>query len=182
MNLFKKSVATGMLFLFGMGAMVNPASAGWFGRKDDAETCKAKFDDKCAIAEESKTACADEYKDFYVITEKLKTDLQSLKDSQAVSEKIFGEMQVAYDSWKHDGFRIDTKSYTDYAILKSKFVDENREISEQQALVVSDMKDMIKFLAAKKSKQNYVSALDSALEAYYNYSAAAAREALPTVK
>ncbi|MBR2735531.1 MAG: hypothetical protein IKE05_05000 [Clostridia bacterium] len=132
--------------------------------------------------EESKTACADEFKDFSVIAEKLKSDLQSLKDSQGVSEKIFSEMQVAYESWKQNGFRIDSQSYTDYAICKSKFADENREVAELQAIVVSDMKDMNKFISSKKAKQNYVSALDNALEAYYNYSAAAAREALPTAK
>ena len=182
MKLFKKSIAAGMLCLSGMALAVSPAQAGWFGRKDDAQTCKAKFEDKCKIAEDSRTTCAEEFRDFHILAERLKSDLQSLKDSQSVSEKIFGEMQVAYEAWKQNGFRIDTQAYTDYAICKSKFADENREIAEQQALLTSEMKDMLKFISSKQAKQIYVSALDSALEAYYNYSAAAAREALPTVK
>lgn len=179
---FKKSIATGMLFLSGMAFMVKPAQAWWFGEKDDAQACKTKFEDKCKAVEEWRAACADEFKYFYVLAEKLKSDLQSLKDSQVIAEKIFSEMQVAYEAWKQSGFRIDSQAYTDYAICKSKFMDENREIAELKSLVAAEMKDMTKFISSNKSKEAYVSALDGALEAYYNYSAAVAREALPTAK
>lgn len=182
MRFFRKSMATGMLFLSGMAFVASPAQAGWFGKKDDAQTCKTKFENKCQAIEAAKNECDAEFSDFYGLVDKLKSDLQSLKDSQIVSERIFKQLQLAHEAWKNDGFRIDTESYTNYAVLKSKFADENRIIAEQQDLVTSEMKDMLKFISSKEAKQKYVSALDAALEAYYNYSAAAAREALPTVK
>lgn len=182
MNLFKKSIAVGISFLCVAAMVSSPAEAFWFTKKEDAQACKVKFENKCQAVEEAKNKCSDEFADFYVLADKLKSDLQSLKDSQTVSEKLFKELQTAYESWKQDGFRIDTQSYTDYAILKCKFTDENREIADEQEIVTADMKDMLKFIYFKDAKQNYVSSLDRALEAFYNYSAAAVREAVPTVK
>lgn len=182
MKTVNKVMATGVLFLSVFASAVPTTQALWFGKqKDDAQTCKVKMDNKCQAVEDVKGMCSDEFTDFYGLADKLQFDLKVLKDSQGVSENIFNELQTAYENWKGDGFRIDTQSYTDYAVLKSKFGDQNREISEQQSLVSSEMKEMIKFIGSKKAKQRYVSALDDALEAYYNYSAAAAREALPTV-
>lgn len=182
MKLFKKSIATGILFLSGMAFISNPAQAGWFGKKDDAETCKAKFEDKCQVVEQAKIDCDSEFTDFYGLVDKLKSDLQSLKDAQTVAQKIAGELGFAYEAWKHDGFRIDSTSYTGYAVCKSKFANQNREVAEFEELVKSEMKDMIKFISSEKAKQNYISSLNDVLEAFYNYSAAAAREAVPTVR
>ncbi|MDO4199256.1 MAG: hypothetical protein Q4D57_00620 [Clostridia bacterium] len=182
MKLFKKSVVTGILVLSGISFISNSAQAGWFGKKDDAETCKAKFEDKCQAVEVAKEGRQDEFSNFYTLVDKLKSDLQSLRDAQTVSQKIANELDAAYEAWKHDGFRIDSTSYTGYAVCKSKFADQNREVAEFEELVKSEMKDMIKFISSEKAKQNYISSLNDVLEAFYNYSAAAAREAVPTVR
>lgn len=182
MKSFNKIVATGALFLSVVASVVPTTQAAWFSKKkDDAQTCKTKFENQCQVVETAKSACSDEFSDFYSSSSKLRSDLQDLKESQVVSEKIFNELQAAYEAWKADGFRIDTQSYTDYAILKSKFADQNREVSDRESLVSSEMKELLKLINSGKAKQAYVSALDNALEAYYNYSAAAARESLPTV-
>lgn len=180
MKLLSKGIATGIVFLSGMAFMSNPVQAGWFSKKDDAETCRVKFEDKCQAVEEAKTECDSKYSDFYELADKLKSDIQSFKDAQIVSQKIAGELETAYESWKQDGFRINTPSYTAYAICKAKFAAQNREVEDYQDLVTSEMKDFIKFISSEKSKQVYASSLESALEAFYNYSAAVAREAVPT--
>lgn len=182
MKLSSKILATGILFLSAMAFASSPAEAAWFGKKYDSQACKAKFEDKCQASELAKTVCEAEFIDFYCSIDKLKSDLQALRDSQAASEKIFSQLQSSYEAWKRDGFRINTQTYTDYAISKIKFADQNREVAEKESLVTSEMKDMVKFISSKKSKQSYVSILDSTLEAFYDYSAAVAREAIPTVK
>lgn len=181
MKLFSKILLSGALAAGISVSAVPTAQAFWFGKKDNAQTCKLKFDNRCQAVEDAKGVCDNEFSDFCKLSDKLVSDLQNLKEAQIVSEKIFSALQVAYEVWKSDGFRVDTQSYTEYAALKSKFENQNREIAECESLLSAEIRDMYAALdSLKKSKQDYMSSLDSALEAYYSYSVAAAKESLPT--
>lgn len=181
MKLFSKILLVGALSA-GVSVYAAPtAQAFWFCKKDNAQTCKLKFDNRCQVVEDAKGVCSNEFSDFCKLSDKLISDLQNLKKAQIVSEKIFSALQVAYEVWNSDGFRVDTQSYTGYAALKSKFENQNREVAERELIVNAEIRDMYAGLdSLKKSKQDYISSLDSALEAYYSYSAAAAKESLPT--
>ena len=79
-----------------MAFIANPAQAGWFSSRNDSESCKAKFDDKCQKVDDARDECSDEYVNFYSLVNKLKSDLETLNDAQSTSEKIFKELQSAY--------------------------------------------------------------------------------------
>lgn len=155
MKLFQKTAITSILCLGGLCMSAGTVNAFWpFSCScDDAQTCKAKFEQRCALIEEKEAECHEKLANLYSVIDKFVDDMRALKDAQSTAEGILTKLTEAYEEWKQDDFRIDTQYHTNYILLKKKFADQNRYVKQSEQLIKDDIKLIGGSLSTKGSKR-----------------------------
>lgn len=179
MKFLRKKLLIGVLCLGSAFAISDNAKAIWpFSsepQQDDVQTCKARYEDECSNLEKTKEECKNRFSGLNSYIEKAKDDVEELKESQNSLEAIFVDLQDAYAEWQRNDYRIDTPAYTSYNVLKLKFRDQSRVVSQQEQIVREDIANLSNLLRSDSSKR-YLESLNSTVESYYRYNMAVAQE------
>ena len=176
MKLLQKIFATAILCLFGAVVTSGTVGAFWPFSCNNSQKCKEKFDKSCDLIEANEGKCYQQFADLYSTLDKLSDDVHILRESQVVSENIFNQLMKVYEEWSHEGFRIDTDQHINYLLLRKKFSDQNRVVEQNEQLVKDDIKIVSGILNTKPAKDGCIDSLKHAIDAYYKYNMAVAKE------